>query len=54
MKMLTEAQLMELLKRAYARGWGLGWNNASGANAEKIDLYAELAHLIHAAGIKTK
>lgn len=47
MKMLTEQQLLSLLRQAYTMGWRNGHLDTIG-QSEPVNLDAELAKLVHA------
>jgi len=47
MKMLTEQQLLSLLRKAYTMGWRNGHLDTIG-QSEPVNLDAELAKLVHA------
>lgn len=47
MKMLTEQQLLSLLRQAYTMGWRNGHLDTLG-QSEPVNLEAELAKLVHA------
>lgn len=47
MKMLSESQLLTLLRKAYTMGWRNGHLDTEG-RTEQVNVDAELAKLVHA------